>query len=111
MGGDDRRSLWDQNSSWWSEQYTTRYDMDYEDVILPFVRDALSGYRKIIDIGGGEGRLSRHLIEQNGSEVICTDFSLPQLRAGEAQDPSPDLVQAEVARLPFGDGVFDASTV
>ncbi len=109
MGCDDRRSLWDQNSSWWSGQYTTRYDADYEDVILPFVRDALSGFRKIIDIGGGEGRLSRHLIEQNGSEVICTDFSLPQLRASEAQNPSPDLVQAEVARLPFGDAVFDAA--
>ena len=32
MGGDDRRSLWDQNSSWWSEHYDTRYDEDYEDV-------------------------------------------------------------------------------
>ena len=52
MGGDERRSLWDQNSSWWSEHYATRYDADYEDVILPFVKDALGGFRKIIDIGG-----------------------------------------------------------
>ncbi|MBN39139.1 MAG: SAM-dependent methyltransferase [Acidimicrobiaceae bacterium] len=109
MGGNDRKSLWDENSSWWSEQYTTRYDADYEDVILPFVCDALSGFRKIIDVGGGEGRLSRYLIEQNGSEVVSTDFSLFQLRASEAQDPSPNHVQAELARLPFGGGVFDAA--
>ena len=109
MGGDDRRSLWDENSSWWSEHYATRYDADYEDVILPFVKDALSGFKKIIDIGGGEGRLSRYLIEQNGSEVVSTDFSLFQLRASEVQEPSPDHVQAEVARLPFVDGVFDAA--
>ena len=109
VGGDDRRGLWDQNSSWWSGQYTTRYDADYEDVILPFVRDALSGFTKIIDIGGGEGRLSRYLIDQNGSEVVCTDFSLFQLRASEEHDPNPDLVQAEIARLPFGEGEFDAA--
>ena len=109
MGGSDRRSLWDQNSNWWSEQYATRYDADYEDVILPFIRDSLSRFTKIIDIGGGEGRLSRYLIEQNGSEVVCMDFSLLQLRASEAQDPNPNLVQAEVGKLPFGDGVFDAA--
>tara|TARA_B100000965_G_scaffold378883_1_gene374157 strand:+ start:500 stop:1234 length:735 start_codon:yes stop_codon:yes gene_type:complete len=109
MGGDERRSLWDQNSSWWSEHYATRYDADYEDVILPFVKDALGGFRKIIDIGGGEGRLSRYLIEQNGSEVVSTDFSLFQLIASKGQEPSPSHVQAEVARLPFVDGVFDAA--
>ena len=113
MGGDERRSLWDQNSSWWSEHYATRYDADYEDVILPFVKDALGdsliGFRKIIDIGGGEGRLSRYLIEQNGSEVVSTDFSLFQLIASKGQEPSPNHVQAEVARLPFVDGVFDAA--
>ena len=109
MGGDERRSLWDQNSSWWAEHYATRYDADYEDVILPFVKDALSGFRKIIDIGGGEGRLSRCLIEQNGSEVVSTDFSLFQLIASKGQEPSPNHVQAEVARLPFVDGVFDAA--
>ena len=110
MGGDDRKSLWDQNSSWWSEQYTTRYDADYEGVILPFVCDALRGFRKIIDIGGGEGRLSRYLIEQNGSDVISTDFSLFQLIASKGQEPiaikvfpmhqpDPNLVMTSCDRL------------
>tara|TARA_B100000131_G_scaffold251399_2_gene244984 strand:+ start:261 stop:995 length:735 start_codon:yes stop_codon:yes gene_type:complete len=109
MGDDERRSLWDQNSHWWADQYTARDDADYQDVILPFVKDALSGFGKIVDIGGGEGRLSRYLIEKNNSELTCTDFSFQQMSAGNTKGPRPNFVQGEITRLPFGDGVFDGA--
>ena len=109
MEDDERRALWDLNSQWWANEYVARGDSDYRDVILPILKEILRGQHKIIDIGGGEGRVSRHLEEENDCEAICIDFSALQLSAASRRGQGPGLVQADVANLPFTTGVFDGA--
>ncbi len=106
---DDRRALWDRNSQWWTNEYIPRADSDYQDVILPILKDVLQGQEKVIDIGGGEGRVSRYLIEENDCEAVCVDFSVSQLCAAHAKGQGPSFVQANVGSLPFRDGAFDGA--
>ena len=107
--GGNRRTLWDLNSQWWTNEYTARGDSDYRDVILPILKETLRGKQKILDIGGGEGRVSRHLVEEIDCEAICVDFSALQISAANAIGQGPSFVQADVTNLPFPTGVFDGA--
>jgi len=109
VSDDERRTIWDNNSSWWTTEYLARPDLDYRDVILPLLEDTLKGQQVILDIGGGEGRVSRHLIEKNGCDVVCLDFSVHQLEAAKGKDRKPSYVQASAADLPFCKGAFNAA--
>ena len=109
MTDDERRLIWDKNSNWWTTKYLNRPDLDYRDIILPTLEDALIGQQEILDIGGGEGRVSRHLIEKNDCDVVCLDFSVRQLRAAKAKERRMRYVQASAADLPFRKGAFDGA--
>ena len=109
MEDDGRRMLWDENSGWWTGKYTTREDPDYQDIVLPFIGDVFLGAERVIDLGGGEGRLSRYLMDKNKCEVVCVDFSHRQLKTGYSKNFGPSYVQSDIARLPFEAGVFDSA--
>ena len=109
VADDERRLIWDRNSNWWTTEYLTRPDLDYRDIILPILEDTLKGQQEILDIGGGEGRVSRHLTEKNHCDMVCLDFSGRQLEAAKAKDQKPSYIQASAADLPFHKRVFDGA--
>lgn len=59
-----------------------------------------------IDIGCGEGRLTRDLAEL-GHRVVGVDVSPSMVAAAREADPEGQYVEADAARLPFDDGVAD----
>jgi SAM-dependent methyltransferase len=62
--------------------------------------------RLTLDLGCGEGRLSRDL-KARGHTVVGVDASPTMLEAAREADPSIEVHQADAARLPFPDGYVD----
>src|SRR5262249_47485843 len=62
--------------------------------------------RRTIDLGCGEGRLSRDL-KTGGHEVVGVDASRPAVEQARAADPSIQVELADAAALPFPDGYAD----
>jgi SAM-dependent methyltransferase len=62
--------------------------------------------RATLDVGCGEGRVSRDLALR-GHRVTAIDSSPTLLDAAREADPSGNYVLADAAALPFADGSFD----
>ena len=64
-GGASRRGvaddidLWEAHADWWQEGFTDGADPEYTEQILPMAFDELSGFERILDIGCGDGQISR----------------------------------------------------
>src|SRR6185437_9434912 len=61
--------------------------------------------RRTLDVGCGEGRLSRDL-KARGHDVVGVDASPAMLAAARDADPSIDVHLADAAALPFADRAF-----
>ena len=61
--------LWETHANWWQKGFTDGADPEYEEQILPLAVDLLTGFDRILDIGCGEGQITRLLAEQK-SQVL-----------------------------------------
>lgn len=109
MVADKRRDLWDRNSRWWTQKYVNRDDPDYEELLLPLITDLFQNQKRVLDIGGGEGRVSRSLAIGNTCDVTCADFSFLQIATAKNLGRGPTFVQAAADNLPFLSGSFDGA--
>jgi len=64
--------------------------------------------KRTLDLGCGEGRLSRDL-KARGHHVVGVDRSPAMLAAGREADPEIETHLADAASLPFEDGSFDVA--
>ena len=62
--------------------------------------------RRAIEIGCGEGRVTRDLKER-GHDVVGVDVAPTMVRLAREADPGGAYVQADAASLPFEPGSFD----
>jgi SAM-dependent methyltransferase len=62
--------------------------------------------RLTVDVGCGEGRLSRHL-KQLGHSVLAVDRSPTMVRYAREADPDLDVREADATALPLEDGAAD----
>ena len=62
--------------------------------------------RLTLDVGCGEGRVTRDL-KALGHHVVGIDLSPTMLTAARAADPDGEYVEADLAELPLEDGVAD----
>jgi SAM-dependent methyltransferase len=65
-----------------------------------------SAARRTLDLGCGEGRLTREL-KRLGHSVVGIDAAPSMVRLAQAEDPDGDYVVADAAQLPFPDASFD----
>ena len=113
------RNVWEHQAAWWRSTFTDGADPEYEFEILPIVERQLAGARRVLDLGCGEGQVSRRLRDRiEGLEgVVGIDVSVAQLanagaaefrRAGRGAGAPLALVRGEGERLPFRAASFDA---
>jgi SAM-dependent methyltransferase len=62
MTDGDPRSLWDPLAGWWKQTFTDGADPEYDRQILPLVTSELAGARRVLDLGCGEGQVTRALL-------------------------------------------------
>lgn len=108
--------LWEVNSGWWQESFTEGADPEYTEQIIPLLAGQLAaaGPRRALDIGCGEGQLSRVAAAVPGVEsVVGIDPTPSQLtvalqRQGGTGAPVA-YARSQAGALPFADDSFDAA--
>jgi SAM-dependent methyltransferase len=99
-------NLWETHAEWWIDGFTAGADPEYEEQILPLAARELQGAKKVLDVGCGDGQVSR-LAAKLGAEVFGIDptwncVSVAHERGGGV------FARAGAAQLPFASGTFDA---
>ena len=103
----DLRSAWEANAADWiavarapgHDSYWLYHREQFLELVPP-------PGRLTIDLGCGEGRLSRDL-KALGHTVVGVDGSPTMVEAARAEDPSIEVHLADAAELPFPDGHAD----
>jgi SAM-dependent methyltransferase len=104
---DAPRDLWETNASWWIDGFTDGVDAEYEEQILPLAAEEMAGCRRILDIGCGEGQVSR-LAKRIGAElVVGVDPTWNQVRVAAERGGGVHVARAGADGLPFADEQFD----
>ena len=100
--------LWETNAGWWIDGFTDGADPEYEEQILPLAAEHLSGARRVLDVGCGDGQVAR-LAQRLGAETVAgVDPTWNQITVAVARGGGPSYARADAAALPFADGSFDA---
>ena len=103
----DLRAAWEEHAAEWIA-WARKRDHDsywrfHRDQFLEIVPPP---GRRTLDLGCGEGRLSRDL-KARGHEMVAVDLSPTMVAATRDADPQLEVHLADAAELPFEDGAFD----
>jgi ubiquinone/menaquinone biosynthesis C-methylase UbiE len=101
---------WDSEfvTSWWVEGFTEGADAEYAEQILPIAAEHLEGARCVLDVGCGEGQVSRLAAALPGMQrVVGVDPTAAQLRVAAARGAGVGYARAGAACLPFPSASFD----
>ncbi|MGH9124112.1 MAG: class I SAM-dependent methyltransferase [Acidimicrobiales bacterium] len=102
---------WDSEfvTSWWVEGFTEGADAEYEEQILPMAAAHLAGAQSVLDVGCGEGQVSRLAAALPGVERVAgVDPTSAQLRVAAGRNGGAQYARARAGALPFPSGSFDA---
>jgi SAM-dependent methyltransferase len=100
---------WEDHAEWWIEGFTDGADPEYTEQILPLAAAELAGTRSVLDVGCGEGQVSRRAAQVAGVErVVGVDPSWNQLAVAAARGGTAGFARSSADRLPFADSSFDA---
>ncbi len=98
-------NLWETHAEWWIDGFTDGVDPEYEEQILPLAARELTGAQRVLDVGCGDGQVSR-LASRLGAEVIGIDPTWNCVTV--AGERGTTVARAGAAALPFADESFDA---
>ncbi|MEY2398981.1 MAG: hypothetical protein QOJ00_2155 [Actinomycetota bacterium] len=101
--------LWEQNADWWVSGFTEGADPEYVEQILPLAVDELTGRARVLDVGCGEGQITRLALAQcDATLAVGVDPTAAQLDAAARRDGGALYARSLAAPLPFASGSFDA---
>ena len=100
--------LWESNASWWIEGFTEGADPEYVEQILPMAAREMAGAERILDVGCGDGQISRLASSLGAKQVIGIDPTWNQVRVAVERGGGPGFARAAAAALPFASESFDA---
>lgn len=99
--------LWQQHAQWWIDGFTAGVDPEYEEQIIPLACEELNGFTRVLDVGCGEGQISRALAEQ-GSSVVGVDPTLRNIDVARERGGGPTYEIGTATNLRYPDASFDA---
>jgi SAM-dependent methyltransferase len=100
---------WEANTTWWVRTFTDGADPEYEEQILPLASSHLAGVRAVLDVGCGEGQVSRLAAALPGVvRVVGVDPTWSQLAVAASRGGGVDYGRAAAEALPFPSCAFDA---
>jgi SAM-dependent methyltransferase len=105
---DGRDDLWEAHADWWIDGFTDGADPEYEEQILPLAAAELAGCRRVLDVGCGDGQVSRLVAAQGADLVVGVDPTWNQIRVAHERGGGAVFARSGAAELPFADGTFDA---
>jgi SAM-dependent methyltransferase len=108
VSSDPSRELWERHAEWWIDGFTDGADPEYEEQILPIAAAELGDARTILDIGCGDGQISR-MMASVGATVVGIDPTWNQIRVAQARGGGAHYLRSTAAELPFADASFDAT--
>ena len=100
--------LWEVNAGWWIDGFTDGADPEYEEQILPMAAAELAGAKRVLDVGCGDGQISRLAITLGAETVIGIDPTWNQLTVAKERDGGAVYARSGAAAMPFPNGSFDA---
>jgi SAM-dependent methyltransferase len=102
-----QRTFWESEAEHWIAWARTPGHDDYWEYSPAFFRDIVPAPgRRTLEIGYGEGRVTRDL-ERLDHRMFAIDAAPSLILAAKEADPGGRYALADAARLPFSDGSFD----
>ncbi|MEX2099918.1 MAG: class I SAM-dependent methyltransferase [Acidimicrobiia bacterium] len=101
---------WETHAGWWQRHFTDGVDPEYEEQILPLAMQHLSGATRVLDVGCGEGQLSRRAA-QLGAWVVGVDPTEGQLETAVEREGGVLYARSMAEALPFAPASFDAVVI
>lgn len=98
---------WDAHAEWWIKGFTGGVDPEYEEQIIPLAVEELSGFGHVLDVGCGEGQVSRALAAR-GCSVVGVDPTAHNIEIARRRAGGPVYELGSADELPFPAGSFDA---
>ena len=99
-------SLWEQHAAWWQKAFTDGADPEYEEQVLPLVEHYLKGARRVLDVGCGEGQVTRR-VAGVGAVAVGIDPASSQIRVALERGGAAGFVRARAEQLPCLSAAFD----
>ena len=91
---------WDEHAHWWQAEFTDGVDPEYTDQIIPLVCSWMPTAGVIVDVGAGEGQVSREVLSAERS-VVCVDPAWQQARTGMQRGMGEHWLVGSVLDLPL----------
>jgi ubiquinone/menaquinone biosynthesis C-methylase UbiE len=104
---DPSRDLWETHAGWWIDGFTDGADPEYVEQILPMAATELEGSATVLDLGCGDGQISR-MLAAGGAGVVGVDPTWNQIRVAAERGGGVAYGRAAAHELPFADESFDA---
>jgi SAM-dependent methyltransferase len=99
---------WEEHAAWWQEGFTAGADPEYVQQIVPMVSEHLRGCASVLDVGCGEGQISRLAGYLGASRVVGLDPTWAQLSVARERGGPPAYCRGVADALPFPEHSFDA---
>ncbi len=105
MATDD---LWERHADWWIDGFTDGADIEYEEQILPLAASELAAATCVLDVGCGDGQVSRLAVKLGVDRVVGVDPTWNQVSVAQQRGGGAVYLRSGAAALPFPDASFDA---
>jgi SAM-dependent methyltransferase len=102
-------NLWERHAEWWQEHCTDGADPEYAELIVPLAAELLAGHHRVLDVGTGEGQLSRLAVDRGAALAVGIDPTQAQVAEAVHRGGGPIYVRGQAEALPFADQSFDAA--
>lgn len=101
--------LWERYAQWWIDGFTEGADPEYAEQILPLAAAELVGSARVLDVGCGDGQITRLAAGLDGVDVaVGLDPTWNQIAVAADRGGASGFVRGGADGLPFADGAFDA---